>query len=64
MMLKRLLSLAILAGSIPLLTCCASNKTLIHPITGKDIYVGQNPGDVCFSAEYLEKVLQVKIENQ
>lgn len=62
MIQRKPLLLVILVGLTLLLSSCASNKTVIRPITDKDIYHGKNPGDVCFSAYYIEQVLQVKIE--
>lgn len=37
-------------------------KVILHPITGKDIYDGKDKGDICFSAYYLDQVMQTKIE--
>lgn len=59
---KKLLGLVILVGLMALSISCAAHKIVLHPITGKDIYDGKNPGDVCFSEYYLNEVMQTKIE--
>lgn len=49
--------LLVLMGSS---TGCATNKTVLYPLTDKDIFVR---GDtVCFSNYYLDHVMKVKIE--
>lgn len=47
--------------SQPFLISCA-NRLILHPITGEDIYDGKNAGDKCFSAFYLQEVINAKIE--
>lgn len=46
---------------------CAPKTMLLHavknPVVGKDLYVLPN-GDTCMSPWYLEKILQVKIDNK
>jgi hypothetical protein len=37
---------------------------IVSPIDGKDIYDGKNNGDVCFSKEYVETILEIKIEGK
>lgn len=56
-----LLRVGILALSTISLINCAPRITL-HPLTGKDIYAGTVKGDWCFSAYYLDQVMQTKIE--
>lgn len=58
---KKLLKVAILVALMGQLTACAP-KIVLHPLTGKDIYDGKDKGDVCFSAYYLDQVMQTKIE--
>ena len=66
--LKMLLSLGILAGLLVLQTGCASHKTVLHPITGKDfcakddITCDISKMDFGMSEYFLEEVLKVKID--
>lgn len=57
MLLNRVISLGLMLS----LTSCV-NSTVIHPISGSDIYDGKNAGDVCFSKMYLDEVIKLKIE--
>lgn len=54
-------NLAILVVSILLLTSC-TNKLILHPLSGTDVYNGTNKGDLCFSSYYLDNVMQIKID--
>lgn len=67
MKLKKPLNLWILIGLMILFYGCAPKTMLLHavknPVVGKDLYVLPN-GDTCMSPWYLEKILQVKIDNK
>jgi hypothetical protein len=63
----RLFLLGMLVLSTPLLSSCGHKTLVLHsirnPVEGKDYYIIQN-GDFCMTPWYLEKILQVKIDNK
>lgn len=59
--LKKRLSLGMFLGLTVVLSACASQQLILHPITDKDIYFKDN-GDICFSEMYFNTILKAKIE--
>lgn len=57
--MRLIVTLSLLLCLISLNGCA---RTVIHPISGDDIYDGKKPGDKCFSSYYLSNIMGVLIE--